>query len=303
MHGNTKSKFWVILAIACALVLTVAMLFCGCAASTGQMNADQNGGNGSLDTTVVEGNNKLVNGGSTTTSGGVVTAVPDSGYELAYWTRTKSSVASKFATTKTVTPGTGETFAPTFLSTSSFTLVSTAAQLKTAMAGGQNIKLTADIVTTTSTFTPATTYGGVLDGAGHKVTLNYSSSDANIGGLCVTLTGVIKNLVLAGKVTGSGTSASQAVGGFASAINGGLISQCVNEVAVSSKAGVAGGFVAKATNTAARTSTINGCINRGSIIAANAGAVIFTNGTAASPLTNLVDNKNYGAIQTNTIAS
>ena len=304
MRSNTRSKTWALFAILCAVALAVVFLFAGCANTTSNITTDNTGDTGSSTTIIdnrVDGGSKLA-GGSATTSNGVSTAVPDTGYELSYWNRTKNSVTAKFATTPTVTVGSGESYTPVFVQTSTLTLVSTAAELKTAMSGNKNIKLTADIVTTSSTFTPVSTFSGVLDGAGHKVTINYTSADTNIGGLCLTLTGVIKNLVLDGKVEGSGISADQAVGGFASAINGGLISQCANYVAVSTKSGIAGSFVAKAANTTARGSTINSCQNFGSVLGAKVGAIIFSNGTAASPLVNLVKNKNSGAIQTTTIA-
>lgn len=305
MRGITKSKLGVILSVACSIVLAAALLFGGCAPSGSSVLPDQNtGGTSSIEVdTTVDGGSKLATGGSTTTSGSTTTAVPDAGYELSYWTRTKDSVTAKFATTASVTVGTGESYAPVFVQTSTVTLVSTAAQLQTAMNNNQNIKLTADIVATGSTFSPVTTYSGVLDGAGHRLTISCSSTATLVGGLCSTLTGVIKNLVLDGVVTGTGSSTDQAAGAFAAAINGGLISQCASYVAVTTKSGIAASFVAKATNTTARQSTINSCENYGAILGAKAGAIIFTNGTASSPLTNLVSNKNFGAIQTTSIAS
>lgn len=306
MLGNTKSRLFVVLAIAFALVLTVALLFCGCASDTGRLNNDQNtGGESSAGSAVVEGDRHFVNvtGGSYSTTSGVTTATANAGYELAYWNRTKNSVTTKFATTPTVTAGTGESFVPVFVQSSTITQVSTAAALKTAMSNNSNIKLTADI-TLGSSFAPVATFSGMLDGAGHKITIaRSSSSDTNIGGLCGTLTGVIKNVVVLGKAEGTSSSAGQSVGAFAAILGtDGLISQCENYAAVTAKAGIAGGFVAKSTSTT-RKSTINSCINRGSVIGASAGAIIFTNGTTSAPLANLENNKNYGGVQTSSIAS
>lgn len=302
MRSNTKSKSWAMLTVLCAVALAVVLLFAGCANANSNFVTDNRDGNSTTITDgSIDGSTNLA-GGSASTANGVSTANPETGYELSYWTRTKSSVTAKYATTNSVTVGSGESYSPVFVQSSTITEVSTAAELKTAMSGNKNIKLVKDIITTSSTFAPVDTFSGVLDGAGHKITINYTSTNANIGGLCLTLTGVIKNLVLDGKIEGSGTSASQAVGGFASAINGGLISYCANYAAISTKSGIAGGFVAKATNTTARGSVISNCQNFGSILGAKAGAIIFTNGTSSSPLAELVDNKNTGAIQTTTIA-
>lgn len=306
MRGFAISKKWAILALLCGVVVALSLIFCGSLGATKDATNNWTTDNMSEtnSTTNVEGSSSssslMVTGGTYATSDGVSTATAESGYELGYWNRTLNSVTAKFATTPSVTVGSGESYEPVFVTASSFTEVSTASDLQTALSGNQNIRLTCDI-DATSSFTPAGTFSGLLDGAGYKITLNYSATTASLGGLCQTLTGVIKNVVLDGVIKGTG-DATQVVGGFAGSINGGLISQCENKASVCANLGVAGSFVAQATNTTVRGSTINGCSNFGSVLGAKVGAIIFTNGTTASPLVNLVNNKNSGAMQTISIA-
>ncbi len=301
----TTTKKWTILAVICAGVLAVSLLFAGCGTdNSSNINADRTVNNNTSTTIDKSINSSMIfaDGGSSQVTNGVATATANDGYEFGYWTRTKDSVTVKYATDDSVTVGTGETFSPVFVATDNITYVDNETALKTAMTNNANIKLVADI-TTSSTFTPVTTFSGILDGAGYKITVSYTSSDSVVGGLCGTLTGVIKNLKLDGKIINSGTSSTQVAGAFAGSINGGLISNCANYCSVTCKTGYAGSFVAQATNTIVRGSTINGCANYGSVLGMYAGAIIYTNGTTASPLTNLVENENTGSIQTVSISA
>lgn len=313
MRSLTTSKKWTIfsvLAVFCAVILAVSLLFSGNGVTSSNMITDNTDSTKEVSPASVEisGSSVFATGGtveSTSDSGDMtywVTATPEDGYELGYWTRTLNAVTTKFATTKTVeyAKEEGKTFDAVFVSTSDFVSVSSASELQTAMTGNKNIKLTADI-NLTSDFTPIATFAGLLDGMGHTITVNYTSSENAVGGLCATLTGVIKNVVLTGCVSGGKSESSdQYVGGFASAINGGLISNCENRASVYSPKGVAGSFVAQGTNATIRGSTINSCCNCGSIMGGKVGAIIFANGTKDNPLVNLVNNKNTGAIQTTT---
>ncbi len=291
MLKSTISRKWTMLAVICAVILAVSLLFAGCGANDSNNITIDNMGDRTNNTTTADSTTVLATGGSATQSNSVYTANADDGYELAYWNMTSNSVTVKFATTDSVTATSGQTFEPVFVKTAEVTLVANETDLQTAMTNNANIRLTADIVT--SSFTPVTTFSGMLDGAGHKITVNYTSSTTNTGGLCGTLTGVIKNIIVDGKITGTG-DATQMVGGFAGSINGGLISQSENRASISGN-GTSGGFVAQATNTTVRGSTINGCTNCGSVVGVNAGVLIYSNGTKESPLVNLANNKNTGS--------
>jgi len=298
MLGKMGTKTGVMLSVVCVMALAVAfmLIFAGRVDPAKNIAVD----NSSTDSTeyVINGESDStmsLAGGSSSVSNKVYSYTADSGYELGYWTRTKDSVTAKFSTDETITQSGSETYAPVFVQTSTVVEVSTLSALQTAMTNNSNIRLKCNI-TATSGFSPVASYSGILDGAGYKITVTVSSSNAIVGGLCQTLTGVIKNLVLTGSVTGTGSSTTQAVGGIAGCVNGGLISHCNNHAVVKSSAGIAGGIVASATNTTTRGSTINACENYGSITGAKVGVIIFTNGTDSAPLANLVNNKNVGAI-------
>ncbi|MBO5103109.1 MAG: hypothetical protein J6C13_03370 [Clostridia bacterium] len=234
-----------------------------------------------------------VTGGSYSNSGTTYTATPDSNYVLGYWSLGSAS-GVKYATDLSVTSSSA--IVPTMIAKSSLTYVSTAAQLTSALSSNANIVLTQDIIAT-SGFTPAGTYSGVLDGAGYSITVNVSGTTANVGGVCQTLTGVIKNLEIRGYVKNTSATASYNVGAFAGTINGGLVSRCENHSVVSSAGGIAGGIVG-AGYASTRASTIYYCYNYGAITGASVGAVIYTNGTESAPYVNLVSNYNAGALKT-----
>lgn len=306
MNGSKiKSRLWMVVGMACVFLL--ALLFAGCGATpppgnnmnnqiTDNTVTDVNSGGGSA-----QSGGMLATGGSQSSSGGVSTATPSAGYSLSYWTRTKDGVTTKYASDIAVTETSGATYTAVFVADSAVVTVSTAAELSSAMSGNNNIILANDI-NATSGFTAPATFSGVLDGAGHKITVSKSSSDSAVGGLCNTLTGVIKNVILHGKVEGVGSSTTQLVGAFAATINGGLISRCENHAVISSGAGIAGGIVAQGAGNA-RSSTIYYCKNAGAVTAGKVGVIVFTNGTDSSPYVNLVNNQNSGAVQSNTVTS
>lgn len=300
MRGMTKPKLFVLAGLLCMLFLVFMLAGCN-------SNADMSFDGPINDNKVTEGgdNNNSQNGdkfagGTTTSSGGKSTATPSTGYTLSYWTRKVGGVTTKYGSDLSITETSGATYEAVFVADTDVVKVGTLSELITAMSSNANILLTSDI-DATSGYTPVSAFGGVLDGNGHKITVNISSSDTNVGGLCVTLTGVIKNLVLDGTVAGIGSSTSQMVGPFASTISGGLISRCENRATVTSGNGTAGGFIAQGSGST-RSSTVYYCVNRGSVTANKVGVILFANGTKENPLVNLVNNENYGAVQTNSVA-
>jgi hypothetical protein len=108
-------------------------------------------------------------------------------------------------------------------------------------------------------------YIGTFDGGGHTVTVKLSS------GAFFSYCGngvVIKNLTVAGSVTGSA--------GVVAAIQGGSIIDCVNEATVTGAAGIVAQAVPFPADTA--TITISGCVNNGAINAAGGsiGGIVAT---------------------------
>ena len=185
---------------------------------------------------------------------------------------------------------------PVFIQESAVVEVSTRAELQNAFITNNSasamIVLKNDIKVDSS-FTMVASFAGTLDGAGYGIDGLTRSGSNNVGGICGTLTGVIKNLEIRGTVSGTGN-----VGAFAGTLNGGLLSRCSNFATVNAgNSGTAGGMVATATGNT-RSCSIYYCANYGSIIGNNVGAVIFTNGTSDSPICNLIQNTNEGALQT-----
>ena len=237
-----------------------------------------------------------VTGGSydTSTDGTntIYTATPSSGYRFAYW---QDGSGIKFSADLSVTT-TRANCVPVFIQESAVVEVSDQAELLNAFTTNNSasamIVLTNDIKVDSS-FTMVASFAGTLDGAGYGIDGLVRSGSDNVGGICGTLTGVIKNLEIRGTVSGTGN-----VGAFAGTLNGGLLSRCSNFATVNAgNSGTAGGMVATATGNT-RSCSIYYCANYGSIIGNNVGAVIFTNGTSDSPICNLIQNTNEGALQT-----
>ncbi len=303
MQAKIRTGLWVsVVSFMCLLLC--CFIFAGCSNTnnnidnsiTGNEIVDVKPGGGST------GEAGLFAGsGSQSSSNGIITANPSSGSILSHWTRTKGGVTCKYSTDPTVAEASGSTFTAVFVEQSTVVYVDTASELSTAMAGNKYIVLTTNI-DATSGFTAPSAFSGVLDGAGYSITVNKSTSDASVYGLCGTLTGVIKNVVLQGTVSGIGISTAQKVGGFAVTINGGLISRCENKALVRSGGGTACGFIVEGAGTA-RGSTVYYSINYASVTGNKVGVVVFTNGTTASPYVNLVKNENYGAVQTNSVVT
>lgn len=237
-----------------------------------------------------------VTGGSyeyTETSPYQYTATASAGYVFAYW---QDSAGVKFAGDISIST-TKQGCTPVFIQESAVQKVNNQTTLQAALnnaSANSNamIVLTNDIKID-NTFVPVSSFAGVLDGAGYCIDGLAVTGDNNIGGICGTLTGVIKNLEIRGSVIGTGT-----VGAFAGVLQGGLVSRCSNFAVVNAgSTGTAGGIVAAASG-AERSCSIYYCANYGSITGNNVGAVIFTNGTSTSPICNLIQNVNGGALQT-----
>ena len=237
-----------------------------------------------------------VTGGSyeyTETSPYQYTATASAGYVFAYW---QDSARVKFAGDISIST-TKQGCTPVFIQESAVQKVNNQTTLQAALnnaSANSNamIVLTNDIKID-NTFVPVSSFAGVLDGAGYCIDGLAVTGDNNIGGICGTLTGVIKNLEIRGSVIGTGT-----VGAFAGVLQGGLVSRCSNFAVVNAGSnGTAGGIVAAASGEE-RSCSIYYCANYGSITGNNVGAVIFTNGTSTSPICNLIQNVNGGALQT-----
>ena len=305
MQSIAKSRLWIVVGVMCILLLVFALAGCNNTGSTNDLDSTITGNQ--VEDVTSGGNNSsgssgiFAGSGTQTSSNGIATAVPSTGSVLSYWLRTKDGITAKYATDINIAETSGATYQAVFVSESDIVKVSTAEQLLNAMAENKYIVLTQDI-DATSNFSTLTSFSGVLDGAGHKITVNVSSPDANVAGLCNTLSGVIKNVVLEGTIEGTGFSTDQKVGSFATTLNGGLISRCENRAMVVSGNGTASGFVAQGSG-GTRSSTVYYSINYGSVTGGKVGVIIFTNGTKESPLVNLVSNENYGAVQTNTVGS
>ncbi|MCR5665353.1 MAG: InlB B-repeat-containing protein [Eubacterium sp.] len=103
----------------------------------------------------------------------------------------------------------------------------------------------------------AVSYEGTFDGNGYSITFEDEISDAvNRNALIYSLSGTIENLTLKGSVSGGKYTAA-----FAAVIDGGTISDCVNEMAVTSTANDVGGIAGVVRD----GGVIKNCINSGAV--------------------------------------
>ena len=123
---------------------------------------------------------------------------------------------------------------------------------------GVYFKLTADITTAqTAVIGTSSTYpfAGTFDGDGH--TINVNLSGASRTALFGYVTGTIKNLIVTGSVTSTGSYS----GGIVGYLQDGSVLNCGNEASVSATGGYSGGVVGYTGGTC----TIDGCYNKGAI--------------------------------------
>lgn len=155
--------------------------------------------------------------------------------------------------------------------------VSSASGLKTAIDNNSNIVLTSDILNFRG-FTHTGTYSGILDGNGHTIYIVKASaaSGNNIGGLCSTLSGTIKNVRIV-VMAGVNLPSSSYVGAVAGALSGdakvnnvsAIINSGVSLISTKSgdnaggAGGIAGGLLSGAGTVAISNSTVelNGELN------------------------------------------
>lgn len=130
-------------------------------------------------------------------------------------------------------------------------------------ASGQYFRLDKDLDLggTTSPWRPITTFSGVFDGNGHSIDGLYPSTNTGSAGLFAENTGTIKNLAVAGEVSGSSTI----VGGIVCS-NSGTVENCHSDVRITvQSAQSAGGVVG--TN----SGTVQNCYNTGDVSVSGAG--------------------------------
>ncbi len=116
----------------------------------------------------------------------------------------------------------------------------------------------------TFTSTSATCgYNGTFDGAGHRVDGLFIDTTERCSGLFgyVYTRGVIKNLTVAGSVSGA-----QYTAGIAAILAGGRVENCVNEAEVTAaNSNYAAGITSYMTNYSDKSAVVTGCTNRGAV--------------------------------------
>lgn len=150
-------------------------------------------------------------------------------------------------------------------------------------------------------------FAGTFDGQGHTISGLYTDGSARVQGLFGCVSGTVQNLTVSGCV-----AAHSLAGGIAAYLNGGTITNCVNNAIVftnsgqqsgtgadnpggetgQSRAGANGGIVGRAAGTSTSPFTISNCVNNANITSVNT-----SKGGRTAGMVGLVDSSaDYGSI-------
>ena len=157
-------------------------------------------------------------------------------------------------------------------------------------------KLGADFILPND-YAPRTGFAGTLDGNGHTITVNISSTTDKIGLFATAGNGaVIKNLTVAGSVSGK-TGVGGFVGELMSAENGITIENCVNRATVTGSGARIGGFIGNG-HTCAKAANVKltDLINFGDITCTFVGGHSALGGIAGIAWAQFKNCQNYGKL-------
>ena len=129
--------------------------------------------------------------------------------------------------------------------------------------GGRYLKLTKNISVTEMVGTSSNRFRGTFDGDGHTLTVSYTTTEGYTAPFRYVDGATIQNLKVAGTITPSAKFAAGIVG---RAMSTNTITNCVVDVTINSQVngdGTHGGIVANINN---GTTTISGCVFKGSLL-------------------------------------
>lgn len=149
--------------------------------------------------------------------------------------------------------------------------------------------LEADVDYSSEVLIPAASFAGILDGKGHTLTLKVDTGDYDKLAIVQTLTGTVKNLVVAGSIKDTYAGNTEySVASVAAVVDGGHVENCINNATITDASTSTGGYA----NVGGVIAYLKGdgasiadCTNNGKLTVANACQTIF-GGVAAYGQTN-----------------